>query len=103
VSGTPKTYDGVAELSRVTGLPRADILSIWAEAKANVAKLDTCPRHRFTSTPVKLGDKFICLACGGTVGLTDLGNYIRGYRAHGGDADDIWPGWATRHDKKEMA
>jgi hypothetical protein len=95
-----KTYDGATELSRVTGMPRAEILSLWEEVKVNMAKLNACPRHRFTPVPVKLGDKFTCTVCGGVTGPTDLGNYIKGYRAHGGDADDIWPGWSTRLNKE---
>lgn len=25
--------------------------------------------------------------------ITDIGQYIDGYEAHGGNADDIWPGY----------
>ena len=99
----PKTYDGAAEFSRITGRSREEILSIWEEVKANKARLDACPRHRFTPVPVRLGDRFTCTACGGVVNLADLGNYVKGYRAAGGDPNDIWPGWDRRHAQKETA
>jgi hypothetical protein len=76
-----------------TATDRVDFKGLWAEVKANRAKLDGCARHRFEAKPVKLGEKQICLMCGGTISLTDMGNYIRGYEAAGGSADDIWPGY----------
>lgn len=85
--------DGAAVLSRVSGLSRDDVLQIWEEVKANKARLDACPRHRFPGGSVKIGQKVICQACGGGMSLTDAGSYVRGYEAKGGSADDIWHGW----------
>lgn len=70
--------------------------SIMAEVKANRAKLDGCYRHLFDiPKPITMGAKYHCQKCGGQTSLTDIGWYIRGYVAHGGDANDIVPGWAT--------
>jgi hypothetical protein len=72
---------------------RNDALSLWEQVKANNAALRSCKRHRFESKPVKLGEKQICIECSGQISLTDLGQYIAGYVAGGGSADDIWPGY----------
>jgi hypothetical protein len=67
--------------------------SLWEAVKENSAKKAACKRHRFEPHPVKLGEKQTCLDCGGTMSLTDMGNYIAGYEAAGQSADDIWPGY----------
>lgn len=72
-----------------------DTKAILAKIRANQAMLDSCPLHRFEPTDVKLGAKFICLKCGGTMGLTDIGWYIKGYEAGNGSCDDVWPGFRT--------
>ena len=86
-------YDGATELSRISGIPRGEVLPLWEQVKANRAKLDACPRHRFDSRPVKMGQKVVCLECGGETGLVDIGYYLKGYRAAGGNPDDVWPGF----------
>jgi hypothetical protein len=88
--------DGAAEFSRMTGVPRAEILSMWDQVKINIAKLDACPRHRFEPVPVRMGDKVRCDNCGGQISLVDLSHYVKGYRAAGGDVNDVWPGYDTR-------
>ena len=86
--------DGAQVLSDMSGISRAEVLSIWEQVKANRAKLDGCARHRFEGVrQVKLGSKHVCLVCGGEMGLTSIGDYIKGYEAHGGSVDDIWPGY----------
>jgi hypothetical protein len=88
-----KRYDGAEVLGKVSGLGRAEVMSIWEQVKANSAKLQACKLHRFEAQQVKLGQKMNCLNCGGMISLTDIGYYIRGYEAHGGNADDIWLGY----------
>ena len=85
--------DGAKLLSDLSGVSRADVLSIWEEVKANRAKLDACARHRFLPVPVKMGDKVTCVVCGGILSLSALDSYVRGYKASGGNPDDIWPGY----------
>jgi hypothetical protein len=68
--------------------------SILAEIRSNSEKLNACPRHHYDPpAELKLGMKLTCTVCGGTLGLTDIGQYIKGYMAHGGESSDIWPGW----------
>lgn len=76
-------------------MPSIDTKAIMAEIRANHARLDACPRHRFWPTPkgVTLFEKHKCVACQGTIDLSQVGAYVSGYVAHGGDANDIWPGW----------
>jgi len=61
---------------------------------AENAELRGCKRHCFgAAKPLQLGQKLTCQNCGGTMGLTDIGNYIRGYQAAGGAATDIITDW----------
>lgn len=93
---TGATVDGAALLARLGNVSREEVLSIWDEVKANRAKLEGCARHRFEAKPVKIGEKQTCMACGGEMTLVAVGDYIRGYEAKGGDADDVWPGYRDR-------
>ena len=85
--------DGSVMLSEVSGIDRKEVLDLWAEVRANRARLDACSRHRFSVETVKLGQKLVCDACGGQMSLIDVGNYIRGYQAAGASASDIWPAY----------
>lgn len=75
--------DGAEVLSRVSGLSKDDVKGIWAEVQANSVRLRGCARHRFDGD-WKIGQRKVCLVCGGGMSLTDIGNYIRGYEAAGG-------------------
>lgn len=66
--------------------------SIWAEVRANRAKLNSCDRHRFDPpADRKLGDRLTCTRCFGEMSATDAVMYCRGYAAAGRDPHDIWP------------
>lgn len=67
--------------------------SILAQVKDNHRKLWACKRHRFSVSEVRLGQKITCEECGGQMGLTEIGSYIRGYIAAGKPSTDIWPAW----------
>lgn len=74
-----------------------EALALWEQVKANRARIEACERHLFPGGhDVKLGQKHICLACGGSMHLTDIGSYIAGYEAAGGAADDIWPNYRKK-------
>lgn len=74
------TYNGVAVMSDVSGLPRESILSIWHQVKANAALLDACSLHDFK--PAEPGHRSRrCMHCGGTVGLSEVLWYERGIQA----------------------
>lgn len=71
-----------------------DTKQIWADVQDNSRRTRECPRHAFTADLVKLGERLTCKNCGGTLRLTDIGQYIAGYVAAGGNAADIWPAYA---------
>lgn len=72
---------------------KLDVKAVLADAVANRKRLLACPRHRFEPVVIeRLGTHHACLVCGGVMRLTEIGDYARGYRAAGGDPDDIWPG-----------
>lgn len=77
---------------------RSDAESLWAEVKENHRKIRECARHRFEAVQVVLGQRLQCKQCGGTMGLISIGDYIAGYKAAGGDANDIWPNFEGRFD-----
>lgn len=69
----------IQKLAQATGIPQADILSMWDEVKANHAKLDGCARHDFGSVDDrKLGARYTCRACGGWTDATAVMWYERG-------------------------
>lgn len=72
-----------------------DHRALWNEVKENLRKIRTCPRHRFESITqnVLVGQKYQCQNCQGQMGLVSIGDYIAGYKAAGGDVNDIWPGY----------
>lgn len=87
----PDLFDTVGS---ATGLSRDDMQKIWKDVKANNGKLKGCVKHRFEGGEIKkLGDKYTCRNCDGTMDLTRIGSYVEGYIAAGCDPNDIWPGW----------
>ena len=87
--------NGFSFMSKISGAPKERVATIWEEVKANIARIDACPRHRFEGdrAAVKLGVRQVCLNCGGAMGIVDIGNYIKGFEAAGGSADAVWPGY----------
>lgn len=68
--------------------------TLWEKVKANRRAVEACQRHRFAPNgPILPGRGLVCLACNGSMQLTEIGAYIRGYEAAGGDANDIWPNY----------
>ena len=73
----------------------------WAAAQENVAQLDACPRHRFVLTDEQIaqgsgalfGKKLVCERCEGRMDLLHINQYIRGYKAAGGNPNDVMAGW----------
>lgn len=88
-----KRYDVTKEMFPISGLSRADVVSIWNEAKENVRRLDSCERHKFDAPLVKIGEKLTCQNCGGVLSLSDISQYVRGFRAAGGDPELVYPGF----------
>lgn len=62
--------DSLDSISSATGIDREVMLALWAEVKANHAKLEACPRHDFIAMepdPRRLSGKWRCASCGGEV------------------------------------
>lgn len=80
---------------------KVDFKAIFEAVRANRDKLDACRRHLFEGAVpgieggvgAMFGRKMECKACGGSMDLIAINHYVRGYEAHGGDGNDILPGW----------
>jgi hypothetical protein len=73
--------------------------NLWEEVQENNRKKEACPLHTFKpmTGAIRIGQKFTCTNCGGErFSLVDIGHYLRGYKAAGGDPDDVFPGWANK-------
>lgn len=71
--------------------------ALWDQVKENNRKISECQRHRFNPVErVLVGQKFCCQNCQGVMGLIAIGDYIAGYKAGGGDVNDIWPGYERK-------
>ncbi|MDE0921493.1 hypothetical protein [Aurantimonas coralicida] len=74
-----------------------DFDEIWQDVKANRRRRDGCKRHRFDQQQQRrFGERATCINCGSQMRLTDVAQYIAGYEAAGGNADEIWPNWRGR-------
>jgi len=80
-------------VSRVPDTP-----SLLAAVQENYRRLNSCAKHQFAArgNNYRIGMKLTCQNCGGTMSLTDAGHYLRGYVAHGGQAQDIIPDWPEK-------
>lgn len=71
-------------------------MDLLREVRANTAKLDACPRHLLRPVPPHSSHgrlELLCDHCGGRLRSMEAGQYVRGYVAAGGNAEDVWPGW----------
>lgn len=71
--------------------------ALWDRVTTNNQKLNDCPRHKFNGElpprEQRFNAKITCEHCGGEMRLIDVNQYIRGWIAHGGNGNEIWPGW----------
>ena len=72
--------DGVEILSKVSGLSKDDILSIWDEVRENAKKLEGCPGpHDFQpDTSKRLNRDEVCSKCGGKISKVNANWYREG-------------------------
>jgi hypothetical protein len=72
-----------------------DSKALFAEVKANAAKLTACKQHHVDlgEPPYKFGMTCICTNCGGTMKAVDLFRYVQGFEAAGGNPNDVVPGY----------
>lgn len=60
---------------------------------ANNKRLDDCPKHLFENVPIAFHGRATCSVCGGSMDVLKISQYVRGYIAAGGDAEDVFPDW----------
>lgn len=71
--------DSADKLASAVGLTRNDMLSIWADVKANQALLGSCRRHSFAAIDGGVPfSKYRCSACGGVADGVAVAWYMRG-------------------------
>jgi hypothetical protein len=69
---------------------------LFKEVKANQKKLDECPKHLFNLNlpqPYTIGQKLVCQNCGGQLDAVKAFYYTKGYKAAGGNPNDIIQGF----------
>lgn len=78
---TPNTTDGIK--------------GMLADIQERNRRACACQRHHFPHNPdgYRLGQKHTCIRCEVPFGLVDIGHYIRGYMAAGGNPADVMPDW----------
>ncbi len=67
----------------------------FAAIKARAAREIACPKHRYEigPGPYSMGAKYKCIHCGTEKRMHEIGDYVRGYKAAGGDPLDVCPDW----------
>jgi hypothetical protein len=71
-----------------------DTGALLANIRANRDRVEGCKRHRIIWPAIRrFGMKLDCAACGGKLSLSEVGAYVRGYMAAGGNPDDVAPWW----------
>lgn len=79
----------------------ARIRQLFQEVTDNRIRLDGCERHFFDPKDMKLGKPIRCQKCGGTMQIGHAMQYASGYRAAGGNPDDVWPDLFRRKENKK--
>ena len=67
--------------------------SLWAQVQENQRKLRSCKGHKFGdvlgSTTIPTNPSFECKMCGGYMKAHDIYIYALGYKAGGGNPDNV--------------
>lgn len=66
---------------------------ILAELQDNQNRLDECKRHYWPSMEYTIGAVCVCANCGGCMKVVEAAEYLNGYRAAGGNPNDVLPGY----------
>lgn len=66
-----------------------------AAIRDRLNRADACPKHRYEvgPGPYAMGTKYRCVHCGDERRMHEIGQYVRGYKAAGGDPRDVCPEW----------
>lgn len=76
-----------------------DAKALWAEVQDRTRKWHACPRHFFPPQQdgYRVGQRIACKHCGVAANLREIGDYVRGYIAAGGDPSDVMPDWTEKN------
>lgn len=79
---------------------QAELKLKLAAIKANQDKLDKCQKHLLDKWPkgLTIGVRFTCANCKGSIDAINAYQYTLGYKAAGGNPEDIMPGWNNYFD-----
>lgn len=77
----------------MTPLTKERARQLFEEAKENSRRRSECARHSFPAFERKLGQRFTCSVCGCSADLSYVCNYADGYKAAGGNPNDIVPNY----------
>lgn len=80
----------MTEIFRVKPTSNKD-LTLLREIQANRITLDNCPQHKFEV--LNYGEKNTCIVCNGKLSVTEIGQYVQGFAAAGGNPCDILNDW----------
>lgn len=69
-------------------MTRKDMEDMWAAAKLNRQKLETCVKHHFVLVGI-VQSHAVCTRCGGRMSTSSVYAYARGYAAAGADPRDV--------------
>ena len=79
-------------------MTKEEIKELYQQIRENSKRLQSCKRHSFGDCPpVQSGQvlsrvKLKCAHCGGEMYLSDIVTYVEGYKAAGGNHDDVLRG-----------
>jgi len=80
-----KSFDGAEALSKISGIPKSEVMKIWEEVKANQLTLDSCEGpHEFLKDTSIRANRYKCTKCGGWASAEGAGWYNKGLQ-HGRD------------------
>lgn len=76
-------------------ITKTEAAAILDAIKANRTKIDGCAKHLFPmgDPPYPFGMKLTCTNCGGTMDSIQAFRYTQGYKAAGGNPNDVIPGY----------
>jgi hypothetical protein len=68
------------------------------EIRERVAREQACLKHRYEvgPGPYAMGAKYRCTHCGAEKRMHEIGDYVKGYQAAGGDPKDVCPEWKAK-------
>ena len=77
----------------MTSMTKERAKELFEAAKENSRKRSECKRHSVSAFERNLGQRFTCSVCGCNADLSYVAAYADGYKAAGGNPNDIVPNY----------